>query len=167
MDYIERALRYGADRIGKQDGYSFVDDYNELVKGYGLPFPRGYAPKHGDAWCAIFTSVCYMKAGVKCFPIEVGAHRMAERFAERYRHKKYIMAQPGDLVFYDWNYNGWYDHVGIIYEVDDYGVFTTLEGNFKRGVGLRDVRMPENTQVAEIIDVNNFLWGECFTSLFN
>jgi hypothetical protein len=87
------------------------------------------------AWCAMDITRFYVKAGSKAFvrgkfeayvPWILGAARRGERgFA--------ITAnpQPGDIVVYDWNGDGVFDHTGLFVKWNDRlkGTFTAREGN--------------------------------------
>lgn len=42
--------------------------------------------------------------------------------------------EPGDLVLYDWDGDGWADHVGMLQSVDDDGSLWVYEGNTDEGV---------------------------------
>ncbi len=82
-------------------------------------------------WCGIFVSWCYAKAG---FPL--GKIGFAKGFAgcqtavAHFRKTGEITTTPqaGDIVFFDWNGDGRFDHVGI-YHYDKGNEFVTIEGN--------------------------------------
>ena len=86
----------------------------------------------GVAWCAIFVSWVYDKAGVP-----LGNMGWPKGFAgcqsgiDIFRKKNRIIENPqeGDIVFFDWNLDGRYDHVGIFVKHIDKNTFETIEGN--------------------------------------
>ena|SRR6218665_1345137 len=86
----------------------------------------------GVAWCAIFVSWCYDKAGTPLGNIGF-AKGMAgcQTAVAHYTKTKQITKTPtaGDIVFFDWNGDGRYDHTGIFVRQIDAKTFETIEGN--------------------------------------
>ena len=86
----------------------------------------------GVAWCGMFVSWCYDKAG---FPL--GNVGFSEGFARcqpavgHYKKKNKVTTKPvqGDIVFFDWNGDGRFDHTGIFVKDIDGKSFETIEGN--------------------------------------
>ncbi len=86
----------------------------------------------GVAWCGIFVSWCYAQAGKP-----LGNVGFIKGFAgcgtavDYYRKKEKITAEPveGDIVFFDWNADGRYDHTGIFVKKIDDTHFESIEGN--------------------------------------
>lgn len=86
----------------------------------------------GVAWCGIFVSWCYHQAGAP-----LGNIGFTKGFAGcqtavmHFRRTKEITLgpQPGDIVFFDWNRDGRYDHTGLFVRRVDAGTFETIEGN--------------------------------------
>lgn len=89
---------------------------------------------NGVAWCGIFVSWCYVHAG---YPLpKIG---FAKGFAgcltavAYFKKNNMITNEPkvGDIVFFDWNGDGRYDHTGIFngWESEDKRFFYTIEGN--------------------------------------
>jgi hypothetical protein len=92
----------------------------------------------GQPWCAIFCTYCY--------EIHGGGSPSFER-GSRYAYVPYIVADarnqrngltvtsnpvPGDLVCFDWNFDGTFDHVGLFENwVTGFAssTFSTIEGN--------------------------------------
>lgn len=86
-------------------------------------------------WCAMFVTWCFETTG-DSYAFSQGS---------RYSYVPYIVADarngqyglsttddpiPGDLVCYDWQWNGEYDHVGIFEEWQlTFGDFSAIEGN--------------------------------------
>lgn len=88
-------------------------------------------------WCAMFATYCYAQVGSKSL-----------RRGSRYSYVPYIIQdarrnvnglaithnpQPGDLVCFDWNRNGEYDHVGLYEKSLGGRQFQTIEGNTGHG----------------------------------
>lgn len=87
---------------------------------------------NGQMWCGIFVSYCYAKAG---FPL--GNIGFPKGFAgcqtavAHFRSTGEITTNPqsGDIVFFDWNGDGRFDHVGIFqYRISSTAI-STIEGN--------------------------------------
>ena len=87
----------------------------------------------GVAWCGLFVSYCYEKAGFKLPKIGFGFNGFAGcQTAVAYFTKNKQVVQnpePGDIVFFDWNGDGRYDHTGIFVEFIDHDTFHSIEGN--------------------------------------
>lgn len=86
----------------------------------------------GVAWCAIFVSWCYDKAG---YPLgNIGytkGYAGCQSGVAYFTKNKCITTTPveGDIVFFDWNGDGRYDHTGIFVKWIDKVTFETIEGN--------------------------------------
>lgn len=112
-----------------------IDAYNEI-----RPLPRGYRMRYEDPWCAAFVSAVGEMCGLGCAVLpECGCDAMIALYRARgeYRGRDYD-AQPGDLIFYNWDGNGSADHVGIIVEKIS-GGYAVVEGNMSDAVGRRYV----------------------------
>jgi CHAP domain-containing protein len=89
----------------------------------------------GQPWCAMFTTWCYEHAGDS--PSFVRGSRYAfvpyivgDARAGRYGLMTTDDPIPGDLVCYDWQSDGTYDHVGIFEGWGfAFGDFSAIEGN--------------------------------------
>ena len=87
---------------------------------------------NGVAWCGIFVSYCYAKAG---FPLpNIGftlGYAGCQTAAAYFKKSGEITTdpQPGDIVLYDWNKDGRYDHTGIFVRKIDASHFEAIEGN--------------------------------------
>ena len=85
----------------------------------------------GQMWCGIFVSWVYHHAG---YPL--GNIGFTKGFAGCQTAVKHFQdsgevvntPQQGDIVFFDWNKDGRYDHCGIV-EANNDLVFRTIEGN--------------------------------------
>ena len=114
-----------------QSNFEVVDDvkkgYTRYGAWYGLPY--------GD-WCAMFVSFCLHYAGVpeEAFPYDCGCTTWIETLNERGMYAPAGEYQPksGDVVFFDFDYDGRSDHVGLVsdvYDADGSLVVETIEGN--------------------------------------
>jgi CHAP domain len=87
---------------------------------------------NGMPWCAIFVSWCYAMAGNRLPKIGftkgfAGCQTAIKYFKDNNRITKNPIA--GDLVFFDFNNDNRYDHVGIFDSWNDEKSFYTIEGN--------------------------------------
>jgi hypothetical protein len=89
---------------------------------------------NGQPWCAIFCTWCFEQSGDS--PAFVRGQRYAyvpyvvgDARADRYGLTTTDTPVAGDLVCYDWNLDGVYDHVGIFEAWTSGTFFTCVEGN--------------------------------------
>lgn len=87
----------------------------------------------GVPWCGIFVSWCFAKAGAPLGNIGflkgfAGCQTAVAHFKKKGQVVDRMEAQPGDIVFFDWNRDGRYDHVGIVKKIHD-TYCITIEGN--------------------------------------
>lgn len=87
---------------------------------------------NGVAWCAIFVSWCYANAGFQLTGLGwpkgfAGCMDGVSRFTKL----GWLTNKPavGDIVFFDWNSDGRWDHTGIFAGDIDGVSFKTIEGN--------------------------------------
>jgi CHAP domain len=86
----------------------------------------------GQAWCGMFVSWVYAQAGKP-----LGTIGFTRGFAgcqtavAHFRKTKQITKTPqaGDIVFFDWNKDGRFDHTGIFVRDLGNGAFESIEGN--------------------------------------
>lgn len=86
----------------------------------------------GVAWCGIFVSWVYAEAGFQLPRIGfLKGFAGCQTAVEYFRKHKLITENPeaGDIVFFDWNKDGRYDHTGIFVKKIDDETFETIEGN--------------------------------------
>lgn len=110
----------------KEIGYTETPTNSNKTK-YGKWF--GF---DGVAWCGMFVSWCYDKAG-----LPLGNIGFSKGFAgcqtavAFYKKKGKITNEPvaGDIVFFDWNGDGRYDHTGIFVRHINEIYLETIEGN--------------------------------------
>lgn len=87
----------------------------------------------GVAWCGIFVSWCYFMAGKPLGKIGflkgfAGCQTAVAYFKKE--GKTTITPVAGDIVFFDWNSDGRYDHTGVFVKWITPGkTFETIEGN--------------------------------------
>jgi len=98
----------------------------------GEPYWSWYGFSGRVEWCACFVSWCanqcgYIEAGI--IPKFAGVGTGIEWFQDRHQwQKRGYKPQPGDIIFFDWEGNGYGSHVGIVESSDDLYVYT-IEGN--------------------------------------
>ena len=87
----------------------------------------------GLAWCGIFVSWCYSTRGKPLpfigYPKGFAGCQTAVAY---FKKNKRIVKEPnpGDIVFFDWNGDGRYDHTGIFVMWLEKGkTFHSVEGN--------------------------------------
>ena len=93
---------------------------------------------NGQPWCAMFVTHCFELGAA-----DTGRDSPSFVKGSRYAYCPYLVAdarngkyglkttddpQPGDLVVYDWEWNGEYDHIGI-FESGTPSSFKAVEGN--------------------------------------
>lgn len=87
---------------------------------------------NGTAWCGQFVSWVYNKAGVPLGVIDYRKGFAGCQYATR-NLKKWgrlvTIPQAGDVVFYDWQGDGKFDHTGIFVKDLGKGLFEAIEGN--------------------------------------
>ena len=86
----------------------------------------------GVAWCGMFVSWCYANAGYQLGNIGfkkgfAGCQSAVAHFKNT--GEVTTTPQPGDIVFFDWNNDGRFDHTGIFAGWIDDKQFNTYEGN--------------------------------------
>lgn len=95
----------------------------------------------GVPWCGMFVSWVYAQAGKPLGNIGFSKGFAGCQTAVAYYKKagKITYApRPGDIVFFDWNDDGRYDHTGIFVEwtTDEFSsvdLFRSIEGNTSAG----------------------------------
>src|SRR5215471_1637402 len=97
---------------------------------------------NGVPWCAIFVTWCYvLGAGdASCKPpaafVKGSRYAYVPYVVSDARANRYGLttvdppsAQPGDLVCYDWNWDGVHDHIGLFEKWVGPSTFNAIEGN--------------------------------------
>jgi len=115
-----------------QIGYTEVGKRNDNMYGkwYGLNF---------NPWCAMFVSWCFDKAGI----VSKVAAQTPKGFASCDAGLKWFTkkgkivpvgkAQPGDIVFFQFDDDAQADHVGICKIKDEKKYLKVIEGNTSNG----------------------------------
>ncbi len=104
---------------------------------------------NGCAWCGIFVSYVYFNAG---FPLgNIGYSKgfaKVQTAVDHYRKTNEVTTapQPGDIVFFDWNGDGRYDHTGIFVDKLTATTFKTIEGNTAIGNDSNGGQVMERTR---------------------
>lgn len=86
----------------------------------------------GVAWCGIFVSYCYHKAGNPLTGVGFSkGFAGCQTAVAYYKKNNKIVSIPkeGDIVFFDWNNDGRYDHTGIFISHLSGNEFQSIEGN--------------------------------------
>lgn len=110
----------------KEIGYKETPKNSNKTK-YGKWFLLDSVP-----WCGIFVSWVYNQAGKPLGNIGFSKGFAGCQTAVAYfiKNKKTTKTPvPGDIVFFDWNGDGRYDHTGIFVAGIDTKRFKTIEGN--------------------------------------
>lgn len=159
-----------------------IDVYNSIV-----PLPRGYRMTYSDPWCAAFVSAVAQAVNMTdivfpecaCDPM-ISLYRAAGRWCEDDSYRP----NPGDVIFYDWQDNGYgdnmgsSDHVGLVIGVDgstirviegncsDAVMFTSrqIDGRYIRGFGLPDYASKADDDDAPVVVPDAPAVGEPVTS---
>lgn len=87
-------------------------------------------------WCGMFVSWCYAQASQQLPKIGFSKGFAGCQTAVAYFKKNnQITTEPkeGDIVFYDWNSDGRYDHTGIFVKWITASTFEAIEGNTSVG----------------------------------
>jgi hypothetical protein len=84
------------------------------------------------AWCGIFVSWCYAQAGFQLPKIGFSKGYAGCQTAVAYFKKNGMITNnpvQGDIVFFDWNADGRFDHTGLFVKWLNDTEFETIEGN--------------------------------------
>ena len=98
----------------------------------GEPYWSWYGFNGRVEWCACFVSWCahkcgYIEAGI--IPKFAGVGTGINWFQNRHQwQKRGYQPKPGDIIFFDWDGDGYGNHVGIVENSDETYVYT-IEGN--------------------------------------
>ena len=113
----------------------------------------------GVAWCGMFVSWCYAMAGFPLPKIGFTKGFAGCQTAVAYFKKNGMITNTpdaGDIVFFDWNSDGRYDHTGIFVKWIDKDFFETIEGNTAEGNdsnGGNVMRRKRNKKTAIFVNV--------------
>ena len=125
-----------------------VDRYNTYS-----PSPRGYTLTTEDNWCAAFSSVAAMDAGLTDWiPVECSCQEQIALFdrAGDWEENDGYLPRTGDYIYYVWDEwrrgdcTAWANHVGIV--VETFGpVIKVIEGNKDDSVSYRYIFLNDIT----------------------
>ncbi|MEY8292054.1 CHAP domain-containing protein [Carnobacteriaceae bacterium 52-44] len=108
---------------------ALINQYNAVK-----PLPVGYPMKYTDDWCAAFVTVIGdLTHTSKYIGRECGVQRFIFIFKNKGIWRGLQKPVAGDIVVFDWQKNGWADHIGFVEEVKGNKI-TTIEGNTSRHV---------------------------------
>lgn len=111
---------------------ALINQYNAVK-----PLPVGYPMKYTDDWCAAFVTVIGdLTHTSKYIGRECGVQRFISIFKNKGIWRGLQKPVAGDIVVFDWQKNGWADHIGFVEEVKGNKI-TTIEGNTSRHVARR------------------------------
>lgn len=117
---------------------AIVDDYNRR-----RPLPMGYRVTYWDDWCDIFVTFVSDQVGATAY---IGRECGVQRHVQIFKRLEIWIGRQypklGDIIIFDWDQNGWADHIGIVSDVIGNKVMT-IEGN-------------SNNRVAQ----NRFVWND-------
>lgn len=117
-------------------GENIIDVASREVGVSGRPNKYTYwlgaiSGTYSYAWCHAFVSWCGAQTGNSQVPRSASCFYGAQEFKARGKWKNRIsgyVPKAGDIIYFDWNANGGYDHVGIVHYVSG-GRVHTIEGN--------------------------------------
>lgn len=99
---------------------------------YGKEVFDGDKPGAKYPWCGAFVSWCFDQAGFNLGTIDYKRGFAGCPYAVRNLKKwgrMVTVPQPGDVVFFDWQGDGIFDHTGIFVKDLGSGLFQAVEGN--------------------------------------
>lgn len=114
-------------QIAKQEIGTKEDPAGSNKTKYGVWFGVNGVP-----WCGIFVSFCYAMAGFPLGTIDYfkGYSGIPYALANLAKWGKQVtVPQPGDIVFFDWNGDGKFEHTGLFCKDSGSGMFQSIEGN--------------------------------------
>src|SRR5690625_1419237 len=132
----ETVLNLARSYIGMQQGDG---RHKDLINKYNAikPLPIGYPMKYSDDWCSAFVTVIGDITNTSKY---IGCECSVQRFIAIFKNKGIwrVLQKPvaGDIVVFDWQKNGWADHIGFVEEVNGNRIIT-IEGNTSRCVARR------------------------------
>jgi len=129
---LNNAKSYIGTRAGDSKHQDLVNKYNAVKL-----LPVGYAMKVNDDWCAAFVTVVGDLAGASTYiGRECGVHRFVQIFKNKGIWRGLEKPQAGDIVVFDWQKDGWRDHIGFVEKIEGNQI-TTIEGNTSGRVARR------------------------------
>jgi len=120
----DKALKTASGQVG----------YSESPAGSNMTKYGAWYGANGQPWCAMFTTWCYETSGdspsfMKGSRYAYVPYIVGDAYAGRYGLAVTDDPIAGDLVCYDWGFDGEYDHVGLFDSWQTGGKFWAVEGN--------------------------------------
>ena len=129
---LNSARSYLGTRQGDSRHKALIAQYNAVK-----PLPVGYVVKVTDNWCAAFvTAVGDLTKASQYIGRECGVQRFKAIFKNKGIWQGLVKPMAGDIVVFDWQKNGWADHIGFVEAVNG-NTITTIEGNTSKQVARR------------------------------
>ena len=127
----EALLAVAMTQLGyRESERNFIYDEHNQKQNY-TRYGAWYGIAYGD-WCAMFVSFCLHYAGIpeEAMPIDSGVIHWIEQLEEAglYAPAGEYAPKPGDLIFFDFDFDNHSDHMGIVTKLDETTV-QTIEGN--------------------------------------
>lgn len=119
---MNRIIEVAISEIGEKE-FPANSNKNKYGKWFGLD---------GVPWCGQFVSYCYSVAGYPLGNIGYtkGFAGCQTAVANVHKWGKIVtVPRPSDIVFYDWEGDGKFDHTGIFIKDLGKGLFEAIEGN--------------------------------------
>jgi len=124
------------------DGQKIIDVAQKEL-GYCENPPNSNETKYGKwygldsvPWCAIFVSWCYHSAGYILPKIDsIKGYCSCQNAFIFFKKNNQITKNPvaGDIVLFDWDLNGKFEHTGLFVRKIDNDTFESIEGNTSFG----------------------------------
>ena len=133
---LKSVLNTAKSYVGTQQGDA---KHKDLIKKYNAvkPLPVGYPMKTTDDWCAVFVTVIGdLTKTSKYIGRECGVQRFIAIFKNKGIWRGLAKPIAGDIVVFDWQKNGWADHIGFVEAING-NTITTIEGNTSKCVARR------------------------------
>lgn len=127
-EYVPHVLQYY--HLG--NGNMVMIAQSQVGNVGGKPYWSWYGYESRVEWCACFVSWIANEAGLLdngSFPKFANCDEGIKWFKEKKQWKeKGSIPEPGYIIFFDWDFDGKSDHVGIVEKVEK-NIIHTIEGN--------------------------------------
>ncbi len=128
--WAEDVLAVAKSQLGYQESSRNFTLEDGAVKGY-TRYGDWYGIPYGD-WCAMFVSFClrYAEVPKETVPYDASCPNWITTLKKwnLYSSASDTVPEPGDIIFFDWDWDGSSDHVGLVEEVTE-DTIKTIEGN--------------------------------------
>lgn len=127
---LKEARKHIGVTMGSAGHANIVNRYNQH-----RPLARGTKMLHSWDWCAVFVSYVFIALGATNLS---GTEMSVGFFRDNHFRPKGIWLgktsspRAGDIIIWDWDGNGWPDHIGFVESVSG-NTITTIEGNTIQG----------------------------------